>query len=416
MREPERRAALPGASGRRHWHRAGLRGGLAAAWRSREPAGRERQGRADALHRRRYHGPRPRVMRDQHPGVLMTAERGVGPLSHITVLDMTQFLAGPYGSQILGDLGARIIKIEPGDGDITRNTPPYFHLGESAYFLSVNRNKESLVLNLKEARGRELFLELVKKADIVLENYRPGVMKRLGIDYPALRAVNPRIVMCSISGFGQDGPYRDRPAYDIIIQAISGGMSLTGEEGGKPVRAGIPLADLSAGMFGAVSVLAGLAKVNATGEGAYYDVSMMDCQVSMLTYQAAYYLMSGEVPGLQGRGHRSLTTYRAYLCGDGIEIVVAANSEKMWESLCAVVGLPDLPKDPRFCNRNDRLKNRAQLDVLLETAFAGLSSDTVLEELRKFQVPAAPINSLDRVFNDPQVKHREMVVSLDDGQ
>jgi crotonobetainyl-CoA:carnitine CoA-transferase CaiB-like acyl-CoA transferase len=339
-----------------------------------------------------------------------------GPLSHITVLDMTQFLAGPYGSQILGDLGARIIKIEPGDGDITRNTPPYFHLGESAYFLSVNRNKESLVLNLKEARGRELFLELVKKADIVLENYRPGVMKRLGIDYPALRAVNPRIVMCSISGFGQDGPYRDRPAYDIIIQAISGGMSLTGEEGGKPVRAGIPLADLSAGMFGAVSVLAGLAKVNATGEGAYYDVSMMDCQVSMLTYQAAYYLMSGEVPGLQGRGHRSLTTYRAYLCGDGIEIVVAANSEKMWESLCAVMGHPGLPQDPRFNNRKDRLKNRAQLDAILEAAFLDRKADDVLEELRKVQVPAAPINSLDRVFNDPQVQHRRMVLNVEDGQ
>jgi CoA:oxalate CoA-transferase len=345
----------------------------------------------------------------------MQASRGTGPLSHVVVLDMTQFLAGPYGSQILGDLGARVIKIETPDGDITRNTPPYFHQGESAYFLSVNRNKESIILNLKEQRGRELFLDLVKKADVVLENYRPGVVERLGIGYAALRAANPRIVMCSISGFGQDGPYRDRPAYDIIIQAISGGMSLTGEEGGKPVRAGIPLADLSAGMYGAISVLAGLAKVNATGEGAFFDVSMMDCQISMLTYQAAYYLMSGEVPGLQGRGHRSLTTYRAYLCGDGIEIVVAANSEKMWVNLCEVVGLPDLPNDPRFCNRSDRLKNRAALDALMEGAFARLTSDDVLEALRKFEVPAAPINSLDRVFRDPQVKHRDMIMYLDDG-
>jgi CoA:oxalate CoA-transferase len=346
----------------------------------------------------------------------MQTQNGTGPLSHVTVLDMTQFLAGPYGTQILGDLGARVIKIETPDGDITRKTPPYFHQGESAYFLSVNRNKESVVLNLKEARGRELFIELVKKVDIVIENYRPGVAKRLGIDYPALRAANPRIVMCSISGFGQDGPYRDLPAYDIIIQAISGGMSLTGEEGGKPMRAGIPLADLSAGMFGVISVLAGLAKVNTTGEGGFFDVSMMDCQVSMLTYQAAYYLMSGEVPGLQGRGHRSLTTYRAYLCGDGIEIVVAANTEKMWENLTVVVGLPDLPKDPRFCSRGERLKNRAALDTLLEDAFARLSSDAVLEKLRKFEVPSAPINSLDRVFRDPQVQHRDMIVSLDDGQ
>jgi CoA:oxalate CoA-transferase len=193
-------------------------------------------------------------------------------------------------------------------------------------------------------------------------------------------------------------------------------MSLTGEEDGKPVRAGIPLADLSAGMFGVIGALAGLAKVNATGEGAYFDVSMMDCQVSMLTYQAAYYLMSGEVPGRQGRGHRSLTTYRAYLCGDGIEIVVAANSEEMWKNLCSVVGLPDLPYDPRFSNRSERLKNRAALDALLEGAFANLAAEEVLQALRKFEVPAAPINSLDRVFQDPQVQHRNMMLHLDDGE
>ncbi len=198
----------------------------------------------------------------------MMAERGAGPLSHVTVLDMTQFLAGPYGSQILGDLGARVIKIETPDGDITRNTPPYFHQGESAYFLSVNRNKESLVLNLKEQRGREVLSRTGQKADIVLENYRPGVVKRLGIDYPALRAVNPRIVMCSVSGFGQDGPYRDRPAYDIIIQAISGGMSLTGEESGKPVRAGIPLGDLAAGLFGPSSCSRGSPRCKPPGRAA----------------------------------------------------------------------------------------------------------------------------------------------------
>jgi crotonobetainyl-CoA:carnitine CoA-transferase CaiB-like acyl-CoA transferase len=344
----------------------------------------------------------------------MQPQRNGGPLSNVTVLDLTQFLACPYGTQILGDLGARIIKIETADGDITRKMPPHFYKGDSAYFLSVNRNKESLVLNLKEKRGRELFLDLVRKADVVIENYRPGVVKRLGIDYAALRTVNPRIVMCSISGFGQDGPYRDRPAYDIIIQAISGGMSLTGEEGGKPVRAGIPLADLSAGMFAAIGALAGLAQVGATGEGAFFDVSMMDCQVSMLTYQAVYYLMSGEVPGLQGRGHRSLTTYRAYMCQDGIEIVVAANTEKMWESMCDVLGLPELPKDPRFLSRATRLQNRAALDALMEGAFAKVASAEVLEKLERVEVPAAPINSLDRVFADPQVKHREMLVEVGD--
>ncbi|HSV81228.1 MAG TPA: CoA transferase [Ramlibacter sp.] len=344
----------------------------------------------------------------------MNTQQRTGPLSHVTVLDITNFLAGPYGSQVLGDLGARVIKIEPPEGDITRSTPPHFMKGESAYYLSVNRNKESVVLNLKDEDGRALFLEMVKKADIVFENYRPGVLKRLGIAYEQLREVNPRIVMCSISGFGQDGPYRDRPAYDIIVQALSGGMSITGEEGGKPMRAGIPLGDLAAGMFGVIGALSGLAHVNATGEGTYVDVSMLDCQVSMLTYQAAYYLMSGEVPGLQGRGHRSLTTYRAYLCGDGIEIVVAANSEKMWQGLCQVLGHPELPEDPRFKERASRLRNRAQLDQILEAAFLRQQSADVLAALEKAEVPSAPINTVDRALADPQVQHREMVMQLQD--
>lgn len=337
-----------------------------------------------------------------------------GLLSHVTVLDITNFLAGPYGSQAMGDLGARVIKIEPPDGDITRTTPPHFHKGDSAYYMSVNRNKESVVLNLKEKEGQAILLELAKKADIVFENYRPGVLKRLGIGFEELSRANPRIVMCSISGFGQDGPYRDRPAYDIIVQAMSGGMSMTGEEDGKSVRAGIPLGDLSAGMFGVVGALAGLAHVNATGVGTHIDVSMLDCQVSMLTYQAAYYLMSGEVPGRQGRGHRSLTTYRAYLCGDGVEIVVAANGEKMWRSLCEVVGHPELPDDERFKERNMRLRNRAQLDAILETAFLRHDSAPVLTALEQAQVPSAPINSMDRALADPQVQHRQMVLDLRD--
>lgn len=343
---------------------------------------------------------------------MMNSKPKSGLLSHVTVLDITNFLAGPYGSQVMADMGARVVKIEPPDGDITRTTPPHFLKGESAYYLSVNRNKESIVLNLKEKEGQALFLELAKKADIVFENYRPGVLERLGIGFEELNKVNPRIVMCSVSGFGQDGPYRDRPAYDIIVQAISGGMSLTGEEGGKAVRAGIPLGDLSAGMFGVIGALAALSHVNATGEGKHIDVSMLDCQVSMLTYQAAYYLMSGEVPGLQGRGHRSLTTYRAYMCGDGIEIVVAANSEKMWRSLCEVVGHPELPDDSRFKARNVRLLNRAQLDEILEAAFLKLRSDEVLTALEKAEVPSAPINSVDRALADPQIKHREMVIDL----
>ncbi len=335
-----------------------------------------------------------------------------GPLAHLTVLDITQFLAGPYGTQILGDLGARVIKVEAPEGDITRSTPPHFLQGESAYYLSVNRNKESIVLNLKDKEGQALFLELVRKADIVYENYRPGVLKRLGIDYDTLSKVNPRLVMCSLSGYGQDGPYRDRAAYDIIVQALSGGMSMTGEEGGKPVRAGIPLGDLAAGMFGVIAALSGMAHVSATGEGRHFDVSMLDCQMSMLTYQAAYCLMSGEVPGLQGRGHRSLTTYRAYLCGDGIEVVVAANSDKMWRGLCEVLGHPELPGDERFKERTSRLRYRKDLDQILEAAFLRVDSAQVLVALEAAEVPAAPINTVDRALADPQVAHRDMVIDL----
>jgi CoA:oxalate CoA-transferase len=339
-----------------------------------------------------------------------------GPLSHLTVLDLTGFLAGPYGTQMLGDLGARVIKVEPVEGDITRTTPPYFHKGDSAYYLSVNRNKESLVLNLKEARGRDVFHALAKRADLVIESFRPGVMKRLGLDYEALQKVNPKIVYCSLSGFGQDGPYRDKPAYDIIVQALSGGMSMTGEENGRPVRAGIPIGDLAAGMCAIIGSLAALSQARVSGKGSFVDISMLDCQISMLTYQAAYYLMSGEVPGLQGRGHRSLTTYRAYTCAGGAEIVVAANTEAMFKALCETVGEADIPSDERFSTRNARLRNRAELDRRLEAAFERQEATRVVAELQRLGVPAAPINSVDRALADPQVRHRQMVREIADNE
>jgi len=344
-------------------------------------------------------------------------KRADGPLAGVTVLDLTQFLAGPYASQILGDLGARVIKIEPPAGDMTRGMPPYFFKGESAYFLGVNRNKESVVLDLKLEPGRALLLRLVKHAQIVLENFRPGVAARLGVDYEQIRAVNPAAVVCSLSGFGQDGPYRDLPAYDIVVQALSGGMSLTGEEQGKPVRSGIPLGDLAGGMFTVIGALAALAQATKTGEGKYVDVSLLDCQISMLSYQAAYHLIGGEIPGPQGRGHRSIPTYRAFTCADGIEIVVAATTEKMWRGLCEVLGLGALAADPRFVLNDARLGNRAALDALLEGAFARVRSEAVLAELARAEVPAAPINTVDRALADPQVRHRDMVVDLidDDG-
>ncbi len=340
--------------------------------------------------------------------------RPSGPLSRLMVLDLTQFLAGPYAAQIFGDLGARVIKIEPPGGEMTRTISPHFVKGESAYYLAVNRNKESLAIDLKHARGRAIMLDLVKRADIVLENFRPGVASRLGLAYDALKAANPKIIVCSISGFGQDGPYRDRPAYDIIVQAMSGGMSITGERGGRPVRAGIPLGDLSAGMYAVIGALAALERARNEGVGAYIDVSMLDCQVSMLVYQAAYHLISGEVPGPQGRDHLSFPTYRAFRCADGIEIVVAANTERMWSDLCGALRRPDLPADPRFKLNEDRLRNRTVLDPLLDAAAAKIPSEELLASLAASQVPAGPINTLDRALADPQVRHRDMVVELVD--
>jgi CoA:oxalate CoA-transferase len=333
-----------------------------------------------------------------------------GPLGGIVVLDLTQFLAGPYCTHILADLGARVIKIEPPTGDPTRSIPPHFVGDTSAYFLSVNHNKESVVIDLKDPEGVKIFFRLAQKAHIVVENFRPGVLARLGVDYSRLSSLNPSIVMCSITGFGSDGPYRDRPAYDIIVQALSGGMSLTGEPGGHPVRAGIPIADLAAGLFAVAGVLAALLESRATGRGRNVDIGMLDCQVSMLSYLAAYYLTSGDVPGLQGRGHVSIPTYRAFTCADGVDIVVAANTEPMWRSLCEVVGRSDMLTDSRFLSNAERLAHKEPLWVALEEAFRERSSHQWLGQLHQAQIPAAQVNTVDRTLGDPQVRHRNMVV------
>jgi crotonobetainyl-CoA:carnitine CoA-transferase CaiB-like acyl-CoA transferase len=335
------------------------------------------------------------------------------PLSGIRVLDLTQFLSGPFATQILADLGADIIKLEAPGGDHTRTVPPYFVGGESCYFLSINRNKRCVAVDMKIPEGRALVKKLALSSDIVMENFRPGVLDRLGLSAEALRKEKPSLIWCSISGFGQDGPYRNKPAYDMIVQALSGGMSLTGETDGAPVRAGIPIGDLGAGFYASIAVLAALNRRNASGKGDTIDISMLDCQVAMLCYQAAYYLHSGVVPGRQGRGHESIPTYRSFEAKDGNHIVMTANTERMWQGLTRAFGREDLQADPRFTTNKERLANKPALWAILEAEFLKKNADEWIPLLEAEEIPVGVVNTLDRVMKDPQVLHRNMVLELE---
>ena len=335
------------------------------------------------------------------------------PLEGVRVLDLTQFLSGPFATQILADLGADIVKLEPPQGDPIRAVPPHFVGENSVYYLCINRNKRTVAVDLKVAQGRELVKKLALKSDIVMENFRPGVLERLGLSAEALRKEQPSLIWCSISGFGQDGPYRNRPAYDMIVQALSGGMSLTGETEGAAVRAGIPVADLGAGLYAAIAVLAALNRRHATGKGETIDISMLDCQAAMLCYQAAYYMHSGVVPGRQGRGHESIPTYRSFTCKDGVAVVITANTERMWQGLARVLKREDLLSDPRFVTNKERLTHREALWPILDGAFRSRSADEWLPLLEAEEIPAGVVNTLDRVVTDPQLRHRDMVLRLE---
>ena len=337
------------------------------------------------------------------------------PLAGVRVLDLTQFLAGPFATQILGDLGAEVIKLEAPSGDWSRSLPPHFVGPDSAYYLSVNRNKKSVVADMKSADGLALVKRLAGASDIVMENFRPGVLDRLGLVYEELAAENEGLIWCSISGFGQDGPDRDRPAYDMIVQALSGGMSMTGEPEEPAVRAGIPIGDLCAGMYGTIGVLAALEARRRTGKGRLVDVAMLDCQVAMLCYQAAYFLHSGQEPGRQGRGHASIPTYRAFDAGNGTELVITANTERMWRALCAVLGRAELADDPRFATNDDRYANRFELWPVLEAAFQEKDADAWVPLLLEAGIPVGRVNTLGAALSNPQIVHRDMVLELSAG-
>jgi crotonobetainyl-CoA:carnitine CoA-transferase CaiB-like acyl-CoA transferase len=340
------------------------------------------------------------------------ADTSRGPLHGIRVLDLTQFLSGPFGTQILGDLGAEVIKIEAPGGELSRTVPPNFVEGDSAYYLSVNRNKKNVCVDLKTPQGVELVRELASKCDVFIENNRPGVTARLGLGESELRGRDPRLVYCSISGFGQTGPDRDLPAYDMIVQAMSGGMSLTGEVGAPPVRAGIPIGDLTAGLYAVIGILGALHERQRTGQGRLIDIAMLDAQIAMLCYQGAYYLQSGKVPGPQGRGHDSIPTYRAFTCGDGVSLVVTANTDRMWVDLCRVLEVPELANDPRFKDAHARLAHREALWESIEARFASAPALTWRERLREASIPCGLVNSLDKALGADQVAHRDMVLEM----
>jgi crotonobetainyl-CoA:carnitine CoA-transferase CaiB-like acyl-CoA transferase len=334
------------------------------------------------------------------------------PLSDVRILDLTLIMAGPYCTMILGDLGAEVIKVEkPGEGEAGRGMPPHFFEGESAYFIALNRNKKSMTLDLKSEKGKEIFYELAKKSDVVVDNFRPGVMKKLGIDFDSLKKINPRIICCSISGYGQTGPFRDRPAFDLVVQARGGIMSYTGEPGQMPVRMGAPMGDLGGGLFASQGILAALYQRERTGRGQSIDIGLVDCQTSLLTYRGQYYLIAGDIAEAVGSGHVSAHPIKAFHTKT-FDIVIDANTENIFADLCGAIGAPDMCKDPRFCTRPKRLENKKELYEILEKVFLEKTGEEWLELLEK-KIPIAPINTVDKALSDPQTLHRNMVVEID---
>jgi len=334
------------------------------------------------------------------------------PLQGVRVLELGQIIAGTYGNQVLSDLGAEVIKVETPEGDLGRIPSVAPYRGLSALFLTFNRNKKSIVINLKTDAGREIFHELVKVSDVVVDNFRPGVLERLKVDYATLSRINPRIIQCSVTGFGEAGAYRDYPALDLIIQAISGHMAITGESGRPPVRVGIPLADMSGGIYSCKGILAALYARERTGRGQRVEVSMFDAMLNLLSYIATLWLTGGVLPRPPGSAHEYSVPWQAFEAKDG-HIVVATRQEGFWRKLCSALAEPGLAEDPRFASNAERIAHREALVPRLERIFRTRTVADWLERLRAAEVPAAPVNNLDGAFAEPPVAEREMIVEYD---
>ena len=333
------------------------------------------------------------------------------PLNGIRVLDLSRVLAGPYCTMVLGDLGADVIKVESPEGDETRGWGPPFAAGESAYYLYVNRNKRSVVVDFKTAGGQKVIRELIKRSDVLVENFRPGTLARFGLDFESTSKLHPNLIYCSITGFGQIGPWRDKPGYDFMIQAMGGLMSITGEPEGEPMKVGVAVADLFSGQNAVIAILAALQARTQTGRGQHLDISLFDSQVAMLANVASNYLISGDTPKRYGNAHANIVPYQSFQASDGW-FVLAVGNDRQFEKLCGVIGQWELVNDSRFKMNSERVKHREELIFLLKPIFLTQKAKEWLSLLEDAGIPCGPINTFDKVFSMPQVEAREMTVSV----
>lgn len=339
-------------------------------------------------------------------------EASKGLLDGIIVIDLTRVLAGPYATMMLGDLGAEIIKVEaPGKGDDTRHWgPPFTESGESSYFLSANRSKRSISLNLKSENGKKVLSDLIRKADVLIENFKVGTLEKMGFDYDKLQQLRPGLIYCTITGFGYSGPYKDLPGYDFIVQALGGMMAITGPADGEPTRVGVAITDLMTGIFASNAIMAALVGRNqGKNQGQRIDMSLLDTQIASLAYVANNYLISGTEPVRFGNGHPSIVPYQSFKTNDSY-IAFAVGNDSQWEKFCIGINRADLQIDPDYRKNTDRVQNRDVLIPILEEIFLSKSTPEWLQLCKNIGIPAAPINKISEVFNDPQVLARERVI------
>jgi formyl-CoA transferase len=334
------------------------------------------------------------------------------PLKGYRILDLSRILAGPYCTMILGDQGAEVIKVErPGVGDDTRTWGPPFSGGESAYYLCCNRNKKSIAIDLKKPEGLELVRELAKVSDVFVENFTPGLTKRFGIDYETLRKINPRLVYTSITAYGQDGPYRDRPGYDMVLSAVGGLMYITGEQNGNPVKVGVAITDVLTGVYASGAITSALLWRERSGRGQYLDISLLDVQVSGLANIASNYLVANKEAKRWGTAHESIIPYQVFQTKDR-PIAIAVANHKLWENFCKAVGREEWADDPRFESNPKRVENRETLLPLIDEMFSQKTCDEWMEILVKAAIPCGPVNNMEHLFSDPQVQHRDMIAEV----